>query len=63
MNKKNRLAARRFFGIEDRPDLILHHINPNQKRDDPEGYDKWDPKDLCVMTQSEHARLHNDLAM
>ena len=51
--------ARRHFGIENNPEMVLHHIDPTLKTKDPERYREWRIDDLVVMTNAEHTRLHS----
>lgn len=55
----NKQKAREYFGIEDKPDLVLHHILPCWKYYNKERYDQWNPEDLVVMTRAEHISLHH----
>lgn len=36
----------------------LHHIDPSWRTEDPERYKQWNPEDLVMLTNEEHARLH-----
>ena len=46
----HRIVAERMLGRSLLPDEIVHHIDGNKRNNNP--------KNLAVMTQSEHARLH-----
>jgi hypothetical protein len=46
-----RLVASRILGRPLRDDEVVHHINGDSSDDRPEN--------LCVISQSEHAKLHN----
>lgn len=38
---------------------VLHHVNPDWKKNDLERYNLWNPGDLQVMSKSDHMRLHH----
>lgn len=59
----NNRKAREYFGITDKSDLHLHHINPDWKYNDVDRYIKWDYEngDVVVMTASAHIKLHQSL--
>lgn len=59
----NNKKAREYFGITNRSDLHLHHINPDWKYNDVDRYVKWDYEngDVVVMTASAHIKLHQSL--
>lgn len=50
--------ARKYFGIENKPDMVLHHIDIELRQNDPKRYDEWRPEDLTVMSRSAHTSLH-----
>lgn len=52
-------AARKHFGVENNPEMVLHHIDPTLKKRDPKRYKEWRIEDLTVMTNAEHTRLHS----
>lgn len=39
----------------------LHHINPDWRYNDKERYNAWNPKDLQMLTNSEHCKLHQKI--
>lgn len=51
--------ARRHFGVENNPEMVLHHIDPTLRERDPERYREWRIEDLAVMTKGEHSSLHS----
>lgn len=51
--------ARTYFGVENNPEMVLHHKDPTLKYRDPQRYLEWRVEDLEVMTVREHARLHS----
>ena len=42
-----------------RKGYVLHHIDPQLKREDPQRYKQWRVEDLMMMRRSEHTRLHS----
>ena len=56
-NRKWR-AARKHFGVENNPEVVLHHKDPTLKTRDPERYLEWRIEDLEVMRSSDHTKLH-----
>lgn len=51
--------AREHFGLKpDDKTFVLHHIDPTLRHTNRKRYDEWRPEDLCIMSRSEHTRLH-----
>ena len=59
ISRKNKKKAREYFGITGKPNLVLHHKDPNWKTNNIDRYIQWNPEDLIVMTRAEHNSLHN----
>ena len=57
-HNKNWKAARIYFGVENNPEMVLHHKDPTLKYRDPERYLEWRIEDLEVMTNADHTSLH-----
>lgn len=58
VHNKNYKNARRYFGIENNPEMVLHHKDPALKTRDVKRYLEWRVEDLEVMTKSEHSHFH-----
>lgn len=57
-HNKNWKEARSYFGVENNPEMVLHHKDPTLKDRDPKRYLEWRVDDLEVMTVGDHTRLH-----
>ena len=44
-----------------KPGYCLHHIDPDWRYNDKERYNEWNPKDLQMLTNSEHLKLHQKI--
>ena len=58
ISEKNRIAARKHFGIYGKRNLVLHHKDMSLRSNDIERYILWLPEDLVILTVSEHSKLH-----
>jgi len=58
VHNKNYKLARRHFGVENNPEMVLHHKDPLLKKRDYKRYLEWRIEDLAVMTNAEHSHFH-----
>lgn len=58
ISEKNRIAARKHFGIYGKRNLVLHHKDTSLRSNNIERYILWLPEDLVILTVSEHSKLH-----
>ena len=60
IERRAKSAAWHYFGYKKRnhKGLVLHHVDPTLKYNDPQRYHEWLPEDLVVMDKGEHTRLH-----
>lgn len=62
-NKNYKNAWRHFYpegNGKPKRGHVLHHINPDWKKNDIERYESWNIEDLAMMTRSEHQKFHTD---
>lgn len=57
----NHKIAKKHFNLP--KGWVLHHINPDWKKNDVERYIQWNIDDLQPMTRGDHQRLHMALAV
>lgn len=52
--------ARKHFGIEGDPNMVLHHKDEKLRKSDIKRYLEWRPEDLVVMSHGEHTKFHHE---
>lgn len=56
LSRKNKRKTRELLNVP--KGYVLHHKDPNMQYVDIERYIQWNPEDLEIMSQSDHAKLH-----